>query len=105
MDNFGNSTTAATSEAADQAQRTADAASEALHGAKKTARAALEAGRVYASGAVNAAGKTLDEAKGHVNRLSGETSRYVVEQPLRSVGIAAAAGFLFAVLLNGVRRR
>lgn len=105
MDNYGNSITAGTADAADQAQRTADATAEALDGAKKTARAALEAGRVYASGAVNAAGKTLDEAKGHVNRLTDETSKYVVEQPLRSVGIAAAAGFLVAVLFNGVRRR
>ena len=105
MDKYGNSTTAGAEDAAEQAQRTADAAAQALDGAKQTARAALEAGRVYASGAVNAAGKTLDEAKGHVNRLTDETSKYVVEQPLRSVGIAAAAGFLIAVLFSGARRR
>ena len=71
----------------------------------RTTRAALVAGRAYAGGAVDAAGKTLDQAKGHANRLADQTSRYVVEQPLRAVGIAAGAGFLFAVLLNGLRRR
>ena len=105
MDNYGNPTSAAATEASDQAQRTANAAAEAVEGAKRTASAALEAGRVYATGAVNAAGRTFDEAKGHVNRLTDQTSRYVVHQPMRAVGIAAAAGFLVAVLLNGLRSR
>ena len=105
MDNYGNPTPAAEAEPSDQAQRTADAAADAVEGAKRTARAALEAGRAYASGAVSAAGKTLEDAKGQVTRLKEQTSQYAVEQPLRAVGIAAATGFLVAVLLNGMRKR
>jgi len=105
MDNYGNGTSGAAAEASDQAQRTADAAAEAVEGAKRTARAAFDTGRTYASGAVNAAGKTLEEAKGQVNRLKDQTTQYVADQPTRAVGIAAAAGFLAAVLLNGLRNR
>jgi ElaB/YqjD/DUF883 family membrane-anchored ribosome-binding protein len=105
MENYGGFTSASTPEAAEQARRTADAAADAVEGAKRTARVALEAGRVYATGAVNAAGKTLQEAKGHADRLAEQTSRYVVDRPLRAVGIAAGAGFLAAVLVNGLRRR
>jgi ElaB/YqjD/DUF883 family membrane-anchored ribosome-binding protein len=105
MDNYGNSTSAAATQASDQALRTANAAAEAVEGARRTASAAIEAGRAYAAGAVNAAGRSFDEAKGHVNRLTDQTSRYVVDQPMRAVGIAAAAGFLAAVLLHGMRSR
>lgn len=105
MDNYTGAAAAMGPEVSDQAQRTADAAAEAFDGAKSTARAALETGRVYATGAVNAAGKTFEDAKTHVNRLSDQTTRYVVDQPLRAVGIAAAAGFLAAVLVNGLRSR
>ncbi|MET0208679.1 MAG: DUF883 C-terminal domain-containing protein, partial [Burkholderiaceae bacterium] len=81
------------------------AASEALQAAKRTAQSALEAGRGYASDAARAAARKADEAREHVERLTHQTSQYVRDQPLRAVGIAAAAGFLTAVLLNGLRSR
>lgn len=105
MDNYGNSTSVAAAQASDQAQRTADAAYEALQGAKRTAQSAMDAGRGYAADAAKAAGIKVDEAREHVERLTNQTSHYVKEQPLRAIGIAAAAGFLTAVLINGLRSR
>jgi ElaB/YqjD/DUF883 family membrane-anchored ribosome-binding protein len=89
----------------ENARETADAAADAVESAKRTARAALETGRTYATGAVNAAGQKLDDVKVKVGRVSDQTAQYVKEQPMRAVGIAAAGGFLLAMVLNGLRRR
>ncbi|MET0542596.1 MAG: hypothetical protein ABWZ88_12655, partial [Variovorax sp.] len=68
-------------------------------------RAAMDTGRTYAKDAAFAAAKAVDEAKIRANRLTSQTSDYVVAQPMRAVGIAAAAGFLLAVVMRGLRSR
>ncbi len=50
-----------------------------------------------------AAAQTRDQTRDKVNEYADRTSAYVVDQPLKSVAIAAAAGALAALLLG--RRR
>ena len=51
-----------------------------------------------------AAAQTRDQTRDKVNEYADRTSAYVVEQPLKSVAIAAGVGALAALLL-GRRRR
>ena len=105
MDNFATTSLSSTANTLDTARQTAEAAATAAEGAKRTARAAIDTGRAYAKDAVDAAGKAIDEGKTRANRLTSQTSEYVVGQPMRAVGIAAAAGFLLAVVMRGLRSR
>lgn len=105
MATYEESSSDSASNATESARQTASAAADAVESAKRTARAALETGRTYATGAVNAAGQKLDDVKVKVSRVSDQTAQYITEQPMRAVGIAAASGFLLAMVLNGLRRR
>lgn len=51
------------------------------------------------------AGDTRDRTQQSLSRAAGATTRYVSEQPLRSVLIAAAAGAAVALLVSASRRR
>ncbi|MEJ8827166.1 hypothetical protein WKW80_35150 [Variovorax humicola] len=105
MDNVATTSLSSRANPVDTARKTAEAAANTVEGAKRTARAAVDTGRAYAKDAVDAAGKAIGKAKTRANRLTSQTSEYVVGQPMRAVGIAAAAGFLLAVVLRGLRSR
>lgn len=85
-------------------EKTTGSVADAVERAKSSARSAVAAGRTYAAEAANAAGQRLGGAKEQVGRIGEQTSRYVNEQPMRAVGIAAAGGFLLAMALNVLRR-
>ncbi len=51
------------------------------------------------------ASEAKDRAEHSLKRAAGVTTRYVAEQPLRSVLIAAAVGAAVAVLISAARNR
>lgn len=51
------------------------------------------------------AAEAKDRAQQSLNRAAGATTRYVAEQPLRSVLIAAAIGAAVAILVSSTRNR
>lgn len=51
------------------------------------------------------AAEAKDRAQQSLNRAAGATTRYVAEQPLRSVLIAAAIGAAVAILVSTTRNR
>lgn len=95
---------AAVADFSERAKQTADSASETLKSSRQTARAALDTGRSFATGAVNAAGQKLVEVKGQVEGLTKRTTRYTAEKPMQALAITAAASFVFALVLSGLRR-
>ena len=103
METYSN-TAAPVADLSERARQTADTASEALNSAKQTARAALDTGRAFATDAVNAAGQKLGDVKGQVDGLTERTARYVAEKPVQALAFSAAAGFVFALALSGLRR-
>ena len=76
--------------------------------AKDIASDAAETTRTYASGAVNAAGKKITDLKHKAADLQDASVRYVGDEPVKSVLIAAAGGALLTALfikfIGGGRR-
>lgn len=91
----------------DAKQAVADAAGTAkgyAQEAKETAKTVLNAGRAYSQNAVDAAGDKLGELKGKMAQAKEKGTRYVVDQPMQSVLIAAAGGaMLTALFLSAMR--
>ncbi|VWX60555.1 conserved hypothetical protein [Burkholderiales bacterium 8X] len=72
--------------------------------AKKTARQAVDTGKAYAKDAVNAAGRKLGDLRGQVDVAKERGTRYINEEPVRAVMIAAAGGALLTALILAALR-
>jgi len=85
-----------------------DTANGVARDAKEIASDAAETTRNYASGAVNAAGKKITDLKHKAADLQDASVRYVGDEPVKSVLIAAAGGALLTALfikfIGGGRR-
>lgn len=95
---------ARTGAARDAVNRVADAASETVDRWSATAEDAVERASDAASGYVNQAASAASE---YADRLTGTTERlmedardYIGAHPLRTLGIAAAAGFLIGRMMR-----
>lgn len=84
---------------APEAGLSGEAAQGHVQEAKQSAKTVLEAGRVYSQNAVNAAGEKIGELKGKVDQARKQGTRYVVDQPMQSVLVAAAGGAILTALL------
>ena len=88
--------------------------------ARQTANEAVESTRAYAQNAVNAAGEKVRElrrdaepaveqlaarAQRRIGQAADVTGRYISDQPVRSVLIAAAAGAAITALIVLASRR
>ena len=83
----------------------ADATRTLGHDLINTAEHALQSTREMASKGLGAASEASARAQKQLGRYADMTGRYVADQPMRSVLIAAAAGAVIAALLMATRRR
>jgi len=95
---------ARTDAARDTVNRVADAASETVDRWSATAQDAVErasdAASEYANRAANAASGYADQLTGTGERLLEDARDYIGAHPLRTLGIAAAAGFLIGRMMR-----
>lgn len=100
MDSLSDSPTLPVTELSDRAHQRAEL--EDHYPPKTYTRASVPARPSHDVGGARAADK---QPVGPLHRppFVAQTSKFVAAKPLRSIGMAAAVGFLFAVLLNGRR--
>ncbi|MBU1359774.1 MAG: hypothetical protein KJ901_13590 [Gammaproteobacteria bacterium] len=94
----------------DDARQTGREAMDAIQGlssdAKEIGKDALNTGRVYARDAVNATGGKIRDLRGRMEDARESAERYVAEEPVRAMLIAAGCGALvMALLLAAAGRR
>ena len=81
-----------------------DAAQAYAGDAKDLAGDAADTGRAYAKSAVDAAGKKIGQLKDRMDDARQTSAKYVADEPVRSVLIAAAGGALLTALFLAVMR-
>jgi ElaB/YqjD/DUF883 family membrane-anchored ribosome-binding protein len=79
------------------------AASDAVDLATQSGQEAVNSGTRFAKNAVNAAGQRLGEAKIQLNTAAAKGTKYVTEQPVKAVAMAAAGGAILGLLLSSLR--
>ncbi len=72
--------------------------------ANETAKRVLDAGHAFSQNAVNAAGEKIDELKGKMDQAKEKGTRYMIEQPVQSVLIAAVGGAMLTALFLSATR-
>jgi hypothetical protein len=87
-----------------QIERDAAAARETAADAKDVASGAANAGRAYARDAVNSAGKKIDHWKGQFDSATEYCSKFIADEPVRAVWMAAiASSLLTAFVVTSMR--
>jgi ElaB/YqjD/DUF883 family membrane-anchored ribosome-binding protein len=77
-------------------------ADEAIHTASQTMSDLADAAKDYAAQAMGKANAATDRASASMRRAADAATDYVVEQPIRSVCIAAGIGAAVALLAYGM---
>ena len=80
------------------------AARETVSDATEVASSAARTGRAYAKDAVNSAGKKIDHWKGQFDSATEYCSKFIADEPVRAVWMAAiASSLLTAFVVTSMR--